>query len=135
MKKELKVAITLLKVGLIRIGGTMSAEIFVKYAEYLMLGIFSIQFAYGLSILLLGNIMMNYYEWGTFRDPSKLFQKVVNFGTGLFMGSGYFVYKRLYKYNWFLRKLYFLIFLVGGGILSIIIYYILSFILHTIFRV
>ncbi len=113
----------------------MSTEVFVKYAEYLMLGIFSIQFAFGLSILLLGRIMMNYYERGTYRAPSNSFQKTVNFTTALFMGSGYYIYKKLYKYNCFFRKLYFLLFLVGGGILSIVTYYILSFILHSIFRV
>ncbi|AJO16577.1 hypothetical protein SC10_B2orf00619 [Bacillus paralicheniformis] len=64
-----------------------------------------------------------------------MFKKTVNFYTRLFFGASYFVYKRLYKYNWFLRKLYYALYLLGSGILSIIIFYILSFILHFIFRV
>ncbi|ASB91080.1 hypothetical protein CHH92_16605 [Bacillus sonorensis] len=113
----------------------MTPEIFVEYSEYALCAILGAQFGYGLLLLILGNLMINNYERGTFEIPSNLFKKIVNFYTGLFFGASYFVYKRLYKYNWFLRKLYFSLYLLGSGILSIIIFYILSFILHFIFKV
>ncbi|NPC91491.1 hypothetical protein HOO54_04325 [Bacillus sp. WMMC1349] len=113
----------------------MTTEIFVEYTEYAICAILGAQFAYGLTIFLLSSVMMEYYEWGTFKNPTNRFQKSVNFGTALFFGLGYFVYKRLYKYNWFLRKLYFLLFLVVSGILSVFIILIVSDILHYIFKV
>ncbi|MBG9913423.1 hypothetical protein [Bacillus sonorensis] len=113
----------------------MSADTFVEYAEYVIAIILSAQFAFGLVTLLLGYMIMDYYERGTFSEPSNLFQKFVNGWFALIFGASYFAYKRLYKYNWFLRKLYYALYLLGSGILSIIIFYILSFILHSIFRV
>ncbi|MCY8225723.1 hypothetical protein P9D36_18475 [Bacillus haynesii] len=113
----------------------MTPKVFVEYAEYLIAAILSSQFVFGLCTLLLGYITMNYYEQGTFRPPSNIFKKTVNFGFALIFGASYFTYKRLYRYNLFLRKLYFALYLLGSGILSIIIFYLLSFILHFIFRV
>lgn len=77
--------------------------------------------------------MVDYYRWGTFEKPTSIFDKVTNFGMAIFMGSGYFLYRRFAKYNWFTRKLFMLSSFVLHGILCIIIFYIITIPLEWIF--
>ncbi|MDA7026455.1 hypothetical protein PJ311_07470 [Bacillus sp. CLL-7-23] len=46
----------------------MSAEVFVECTQYAICAILRAQFAYGLTIFLLISIMMEYYEWGSFKN-------------------------------------------------------------------
>nr|MDH3162522.1 hypothetical protein [Bacillus licheniformis] len=113
----------------------MSPETFVEYTEYLIAGMLVAHFAYSLCFLIIASHMIIEYEKMIFLKPEKRSHKITNTFVFLLVGTGYFVYKRLLRYNWFLRKLYFALYLVGRGILSIIIFYIFSFLVHLIFSV
>ncbi|RSD27005.1 hypothetical protein [Mesobacillus subterraneus] len=92
----------------------------------------SAQFAFALTILLLGNMMLDYYEWGTYEKPANLMQKIVNVIMGLIIGIGPYFYKKFLRYNWFLRKLMMLGFLLIMGILSILVYQIIKWALFSL---
>ncbi|MCM3181068.1 hypothetical protein AB1L05_23725 [Cytobacillus horneckiae] len=82
----------------------------------------SIQIMYGFLILILGNVMSNFYSAAIFQEPSNVFQKSSNVFMALTIGSGYMINLKLMKYSWFIRKVLFLLALIIQGILSIIIY-------------
>ncbi|MCM3663670.1 hypothetical protein M3204_04600 [Mesobacillus subterraneus] len=92
----------------------------------------SAQFAFALTILLLGNMMIEYYEWGTYEKTETKYQKTVNGIMGLIIGIGPFFYKRFIKYNWFLRKLIMLGFLLLMGITSILVYQFIKWVLFSL---
>lgn len=95
---------------------------------------FSVQFASSLSLFLLERAMISYYYiFGTYEKPSNLCEKTVNFCMYAMMGAGFYIYLRLRKYNWFVRKFFFLIALIIQGIASIIIYKIIYGIIKAIF--
>ncbi len=95
--------------------------------------ILSTQFAYGCTIVLLEKTMLGFYELSIYTPPTTIFQKITNtFQKGL-LGSGYFIYTKIGKFNWFVRKILFLIALAVQGILSMTLYYIISGLLEGIF--
>lgn len=104
----------------------------VEIIEGLIASILGIQIVYGLSILILGRTMVDYYEWGTFRKPETGFQKIVNFFSAAIFGSSYYIYKRLERFKWWKRKLYLLLILILMSIASIILFYTVSYILRSI---
>lgn len=90
--------------------------------------VLAIQFAYGCTILLLERTMLNFYDLSIYRPATTVFQKIQNiFQKGL-LGSGYYIYTKIGKYNWIVRKILFLLALFIQGILSIILYTFLSLI-------
>ena len=95
--------------------------------------ILSTQFAFGCTIFLFESAMINYYAMGTYEKPSTPYQKFVNFFMFTLMGTGFHIYLNLRKYNWFVRKLLFLIALLLQGIASVIIYKIIYGTLKAIF--
>ncbi|XQY91607.1 hypothetical protein ACNRWW_19275 [Metabacillus sp. HB246100] len=105
-------------------------------AEILLLTvgvILATQFAYGCTIAILEKTMLEYYIMAIFNPPTSIFQKITNtFQKGMF-GSGYYIYTKIGKYNWFVRKILFLLALFVQGIISIIIYSLLSWIVNLIF--
>lgn len=95
--------------------------------------VLSTQFAYGCTIVLLEKTMLGFYELSIYSPPTTIIQKFINvFQKGL-LGSGYYIYTKIGKYNWFVRKILFLIALAVQGILSITLYYIISGLLEGIF--
>jgi hypothetical protein len=111
--------------------------VYVDYVtEFIKLSIIvvlSTQFAYGCTILLLERTMLDYYDLAVYRPATTIFQKITNtFQKGMF-GSGYYIYTKIGKYNWFVRKILYLLSLIVQGVLSIIIYYILAWLVDLIF--
>ena len=95
--------------------------------------ILSTQFAFGCSIFLFESAMINYYAMGIYEKPSTPYQKFVNIFMFTLIGTGFHIYLKLKKYNWFVRKFLFLIALISQGIASIIIYLIIYRALKAIF--
>ncbi|CAN7538597.1 hypothetical protein [Rossellomorea sp. LjRoot5] len=94
--------------------------------------VLSTQFAYGCTILLLERTMLDYYDLAVYRPATTIFQKITNaFQKGMF-GSGYYIYTKIGKYNWFVRKILFILALFVQGVLSIIVYTFLSMIKELI---
>ncbi|MFJ7678986.1 hypothetical protein ACQKL6_05680 [Peribacillus sp. NPDC097197] len=99
----------------------------------LLTGFLLTQLSYGFTIFLLESTMTSFYALAIYENPSNRYQKFVNFFMFFLVGSGYHIYLKLRKYNWFLRKLLFLIALLLQGIASVIIYKIIYGTLKAIF--
>ncbi|MGE7781065.1 hypothetical protein ACQKL0_14175 [Peribacillus sp. NPDC097264] len=100
----------------------------------LLTGFLLTQLSYGFTIFLLEGTMTSFYALVIYEKPSSSYQKFVNLFMFLLVGSGYYIYLRLRKYNWFVRKFLFLIALVLQGIASVIIYYSIYGSLKAIFH-
>ncbi|MEC2072300.1 hypothetical protein [Alkalihalophilus marmarensis] len=108
-------------------------EQYIEYTEYLVAMIFVAQTGFGFAVLILGRVMVEYYEWGIFNPPETWFQKSTNFFMKGTIGVGPYLYHRLYHYRWFVGKvLYTLIYLVLG-LSSIILFQFFSYLIRTIF--
>lgn len=105
----------------------------VENIRVLLTGFLLTQLSYGFSIFLLESTMTSFYALAIYENPNTRYQKFVNIFMFLLVGSGYYIYIRLSKYNWFLRKILFLIALVLQAIASVIIYKIIYGILKAIF--
>lgn len=78
--------------------------------------------------------MVDFYKLGTFDNPKSVFDKVPDFIMRLILGTGFYFNNRFSKYNWFTRKLYMLIALILIGVVSIIIYNLITVPLDLIFN-
>ncbi|MFS0821689.1 hypothetical protein [Bacillus sp. 1P02SD] len=94
---------------------------------------FALQFTISLVTLLLGSVMVDYVELGIFRNTNNPFLKFFTFVTLFIFGLGPFIYTKLSKYSWIVRKLLMLVITLGMGIVFMIIYYIIKALLHAIF--
>ncbi|MCM3567289.1 hypothetical protein [Neobacillus mesonae] len=92
-----------------------------------------IQVIYSVLIMIFGQMILNIYEAGYYENPRNLFEKVLTFIVNFFFGAGAFIAKKVKKYSWAKRKLLMLMANIILFIASVIIYYILKFILEAIF--
>ncbi|WP_243291004.1 hypothetical protein [Bacillus sp. FJAT-47783] len=99
----------------------------ILYVFEVVLGAFlCLQWGSILLFFLLEWAIVDYYEWGTFERPKSIIDKIQNVCMMLVFGSGYFWYRKFRQRVWIIRKLYMLIALILHGILSIIIFYIVT---------
>ncbi|PLR92660.1 hypothetical protein CVD19_20610 [Bacillus sp. T33-2] len=84
-------------------------ENFITYFEYLLAMMMGTQAVYAFCIFLLGETMMTWFEWGYYEKPKGIYQRCQNWFFDCFIGMGYYIYKKLGKYPWVWRKLYFLV--------------------------
>lgn len=87
------------------------------------------QASYFILLILLYQTMMHWYEWGTFPNPSNLFEKTVNFLTALVFGVAYWAGLKVKKRNWFMKRVYLLGYLIVYIILAVITYKLLNSVL------
>ncbi|MFT9596420.1 hypothetical protein [Mesobacillus sp.] len=106
---------------------------FFYYLDTAIVMWFVVQISYSLLILVLGNVMMEYYEWGTYENAATAYQKTVNSIMGFLIGVGPYMYKKLLKHPWWKRKLYMLGFVLAMFIGSIIFYEVVMGIARKIF--
>ncbi|MBT2694795.1 hypothetical protein [Bacillus sp. ISL-55] len=111
----------------------MNAEEVIFFIEKTIAMWFVFQSGYGMAVLLVGRVMIEYYEWGIFEQPSTLYEKTINTLLTVTAGIGPFVYKKLYKVNWLIRKILMLLFLILFGLAGVIIFNIVSILLRAIF--
>ncbi|WP_040340336.1 hypothetical protein [Fictibacillus macauensis] len=103
--------------------------------ELIRIGILTIlgsQASYFILLILIYNIMMDWYEWGTFPDPRNFFEKTVNFLTALIFGIAYWAGLKVKKRKWYLRPFYLIGYLAMYTILAVIIYKLLNAVLKYI---
>lgn len=100
--------------------------------ESIMLILILSQAAYAILVFILGFIMVDYYEWGIFREPTTWLQKTTNMILMSIFGIGPFLYKRFRKHNLIVSKFYYLISLLGVGIICFLLYHLISGILFAI---
>jgi hypothetical protein len=98
----------------------------------LLMYFLGIQVIYSFLILVFGNLIYDVYDVGIYHNPSNIFQKTFNFVVNFFFGLGPYIYRRLLKYPWILRKIYMLIATAIMLVISIILYYILKNVLDFI---
>lgn len=105
---------------------------FISLIKFIILIVLCTQFAYGLTIVFFEKTMLGYYDITIFRPAATSFQKITNGFQKLFFGIGYYVYTKIGKYNWFVRKILYIVILLVQGILSIILYYLIAWPLDLI---
>lgn len=93
----------------------------------------SLQVGISFLTILLGNVMVEYVETGIFRNTKNPFLKLFTFVTLFVFGLGPFIYTKLSKFSWIVRKLLMLVITLGLGIVFMIIYYIIKLSLHALF--
>jgi hypothetical protein len=91
------------------------------------------QWAYALTVLFLGSVIVDYYDWGTWENPQNALQKAINFIMAFIFGAGPYLYKKFRKYNWFTRRLALLGVLIVGGIAAILAYLAIEAVLNFLF--
>ncbi|WNF22702.1 hypothetical protein [Mesobacillus jeotgali] len=111
----------------------MSAEEIIIFIEKTIAMWFVFQSGYGAAVFILGRVIIEYYEWGIFENPSTPYEKTINSLLTITVGVGPFIYKKLYRVNWFFRKIFMLLFLILFGIAGVIIFNIISIALRSIF--
>ncbi|KMJ55525.1 hypothetical protein AB685_26805 [Bacillus sp. LL01] len=110
----------------------MLSDQMIEYIEIFIAMVFVGQFAFGITLLALGKVMMEYYEWGIFRPATNWFQKSTNFFMKGCFGVGPYFYAKLMRYPWIITKLLFAIILLLMGLTSIVLYYILTWIINVL---
>ncbi|MCA0970760.1 hypothetical protein LCM20_09180 [Halobacillus litoralis] len=75
-----------------------------EFLVYTGVSILATQLVFGSIILLIGSHMMNFYEKITFHKPDGIGKKLYNIIIAILFGAGYFLYDKLYKFHWILRK-------------------------------
>lgn len=75
-----------------------------EFLVYTGVSILATQLVFGSIILLIGSHMMNLYEKITFQKPESVGKKIHNIIIAILFGAGYFLYDKLYKFHWMLRK-------------------------------
>ncbi|WP_257350764.1 hypothetical protein [Pseudalkalibacillus decolorationis] len=119
----------------IGLAGRSMPIVYIDYIEVIRISLAAFlgtQFATALPLLVLGRVQYEYYTWGIYEKPCTKPQKIQNIIMFSMVGSGCYIYKRLLKYNWFVRKFLYLILVLLQGILSIIIFTIIDSILKGI---
>jgi hypothetical protein len=111
----------------------VNAEEVILFIEKASVMWFIAQSGYGIAVAILGRVMIEYYEWGIFEQPSTPYEKTINTLLTVTVGVGPFIYKKLYKVNWFFRKILMLLFLILFGLAGVIIFIIISIVLRAIF--
>ncbi len=104
----------------------------VEFLKILIIAILAAQFSYGCAILLFEKTMLDFYEISIFEPPKNIIQKITNAFQRVTISSGYYVYTKIGKYNWFVRKILYLFILIVQGILSIILFQIIALIFEIL---
>ncbi|WP_043931906.1 hypothetical protein [Bacillus sp. EB01] len=114
----------------------MSVEGFVSvFLDFLILW-WGGQWAFALTILVLGSAMVEYCEWGTWENPKNIVQKTLTFIMVFLIRAGPYIYKKFSfekKYNWYKWRLAFLGVLIGGGIAAMQVFQLIKAVLNFLF--
>lgn len=94
---------------------------------------FTLQFVVCLVTILLGNVMVDHVETGVFRNTKNPFLNLFTFIVLFLLGLGPFIYKKLVRFSWIVRRLLMLVITLVMGLLFMFIYYIIKVALHVIF--
>ncbi|WP_077619638.1 hypothetical protein [Bacillus sinesaloumensis] len=92
----------------------------------------SLQVGISFITIFLGNVMVEHVETGVFRNTKNPFLRLFTIIVLLLLGLGPFIYKKLAKFSWIMRRILMLVITLGMGILSMIIYYIVKTVLHAV---
>lgn len=104
----------------------------VEFIKIMIIAILAAQFSYGCAILLLERTMLGFYQLSIFDHPTNIIQKATNVFQRVTIGSGYYIYTKIGKYNWFVRKILFIFILAMQGCLSVILFQVIKLILEIL---
>ncbi|ALC90585.1 hypothetical protein AM500_12905 [Bacillus sp. FJAT-18017] len=113
----------------------MGIEAFVTvFLDFIMLW-WAFHWGISLTVLVLGSVMVDYYDWGTWEHPQNVLQKIINFLMAFIWGAGPYFYKLFRfkkKYNRFTWRLAFLGVLIGGGIAAMLVFQLIKEVLNLL---
>ncbi|MDR4889940.1 hypothetical protein RGU12_20810 [Fredinandcohnia sp. QZ13] len=110
-----------------------STELIIEIITTVIGAWFTLQFVVCLVTILLGNVMVEHVETGVFRNTQNLFLKLFTFIVLFLLGLGPYIYKRLERFSWLVRRLLMLVITLVMGLLFMLIYYIIKVALHAVF--
>src|SRR5690606_6037639 len=93
----------------------------------------SLQVGISFITIFLGNVMVEHVETGVFRDTKNPFLRLFTLIVLLLLGLGPFIYKKLDKFSWIMKRVLMLAITLGLGILAMIIYFLVKAALHAVF--
>jgi hypothetical protein len=111
----------------------LTLPMIIEFMKYVLIAILLTQLGFGFLILLLGNTMVDFYRVSIYENPENPIQKMSNFFQKITIGLGYFIYSKLSKFHWILKKGLLLGCLVIQATLSIILYEIILRLLDWLF--
>ncbi|MGF3104512.1 hypothetical protein [Rossellomorea sp. DUT-2] len=111
----------------------LTLPMIIEFMKYVLIAILLTQLGFGFLILLLGNTMVDFYSVSIYENPENLIQKMSNFFQKTTIGLGYFIYTKLSKFHWILKKGLLLGCLVIQAIVSILLYEIILRLLDWLF--
>jgi hypothetical protein len=101
--------------------------------EELLIYFLGVQVIFSILVFLLGRIMLDVFETGVYENPKTVFQRTLTFVTNAFLGIGPYLNKKFLKYSFIKRKFFMLISIVIQFFASIIVYYVIKYLLRAIF--
>jgi hypothetical protein len=110
----------------------MSAET-MKFIQFLLSYYLSVQIMFSILVFLLGRIVLDVYEAGVYENPKTVFQRTFTFVGNAFLGIGPYLNKKFLKYSFLKRKFFMLISIVVQCIASVIVYYVIKYLLRAMF--
>jgi hypothetical protein len=102
--------------------------------EFILLSPVLAQIAFAFLVLILGFVIVDYYEGGVFRPAETWFQKLTNVFMKGFFGIGPYFYKRYKKHNWLTAKVLYFFTFIGVCIGAFVAYGLLWLILRTLVK-
>jgi hypothetical protein len=104
----------------------------IAFIDNLLLMLVASHFGFGLGILFVGKLLVDYYEWGIFDPPETKFQKITNIFMRSIVGLCPFLYNRFKSYNWLVAKLLYIVSYLLLGVVALVLYQIISRLLHLV---
>ncbi|MEC2072296.1 hypothetical protein [Alkalihalophilus marmarensis] len=92
------------------------------------------QISYAFLVLILGSIIVEYYEWGVFRPAETKFQKFTNFIMKGMFGAGFYFYHKYSKHNWLTAKILYTITFIGMCFVALIGFNIVRIVVMFVFN-
>ena len=93
----------------------------------------SLQVGISFLTIFLGNVLVEHVETGVFRNTKNPFLKLFTLIVLLLFGLGPFIYKKLSRFSWIVRRLLLFVITLFMGILFMLIYYIIKAALYAVF--
>ncbi|AZB44619.1 hypothetical protein CEF21_21300 [Bacillus sp. FJAT-42376] len=89
------------------------------------------QNAYAFTLIIMGNTLLDYYEWGIFENPKHWFPKLTNFVLKFLFGMGPYFYKKFHQqdHSWLMRKALYIGWYLLFSVICIVFYSVLNLIL------
>ncbi|AZB44620.1 hypothetical protein CEF21_21305 [Bacillus sp. FJAT-42376] len=105
----------------------MLAELIANAIKNTVLILLTVQCTYAACFIIMGDTLFEQYENGLFTNAANIFTKTWNFIVVGLLGAAPYLYKRkVLKYNWFVKRILFSLWVLLMILAAVIIYFTVS---------